>query len=120
MIFSKTLVIAINTHGGIDSVDTNDNFDCKTYPITKIPSNIESFIKIDSVPLGIVNIINEDELNMYNNLINKYFGKTNFCLDLMSYNEINDNLIKITNQLKLSCKNIHSKKLKKRKYSDYC
>ena len=68
----KTIILAVNVHGGSDSIDCINQIDKEefsTYPVTKIPSKIKNLIKIDAVPWGNDIIIDSNELNKFLKII---------------------------------------------------
>lgn len=68
MNFPSTIVLSINVHGGYDSIIDESTGERKL-PIIKIPDELDTFIKIDSVPIGYENYINEKETDDYMNII---------------------------------------------------
>lgn len=69
MMLPKTIVLAINIHGGSDSIDLLNSPNKKTYPVTKVPQQIKKFIKIDGVPWGNDIVICSNEVGQYIKII---------------------------------------------------
>jgi hypothetical protein len=79
MNFPSTIVLSINVHGGFDSIVDGITGE-KKLPIIKIPDELDTFIKIDSVPIGYENYVNEKEIENYINII-KYQLKSNYYIE---------------------------------------
>jgi hypothetical protein len=101
--FPKTIVLTINTHGGIDCIksDNNNNLELTyKYPIIKVPTNIKNLIIIDSVPFGVDNNINNSGIKKNIDLVTKIYYKEHSNINNLSLNQINVINEKIIEQIK--------------------
>jgi hypothetical protein len=105
----STILISINTHGGIDStIDTLSGE--RTLPIITIPYKLDTVIKIDSVPLGFSNYIQECETEKFINIIKNNL-KNNICIEKCC-DDI-ETLVNISNKIIFECKKMYKEKIKK-------
>jgi hypothetical protein len=130
--FPKTIVLTINTHGGIDCKKKNNTNDLEfnwIYPIIEVPVEIKNLIIIDSVPFGIsiniskieieknINIIAKNYYNQYKNIKELSMKQIDLIND-KNIEEIKKDTLKnklniFNNQKYLRCielKNIYNKK----------
>lgn len=62
------IVLSINTHGGYDStIDAQSGM--RIIPTIKIPKKINTLIKVDSVPIGYGNPVDEKDIKKFMNII---------------------------------------------------
>ena len=103
MNFPKTIILSINTHGGIDCLENKSSNKMELnyiYPVIKVPTNIKKLIIINSVPFGIdINITNLENEN-YINTIKKFYHEQNTNINELSLNQINIINEKIIEQIK--------------------
>jgi hypothetical protein len=96
MEFPKTIIITINTHGGIDCIKEKSNDNNYLYPIITVPDSIKKLTIIDSVPFGIDIYIDDDEIINYTNVItDNFYQKYNVIddIDPVQINKIIDNTV---------------------------
>lgn len=104
MVFPKTIILAINTHGGIfcdEKKLENNMIPNYEYPTFDVPNNIKKLVIVNSVPYGISIDISFQEIEDYNNSISNNFNQNNIDI-----NKINNKSIdKIIDQTIIDIKN---------------
>lgn len=105
----KTIIICINTHGGIDCFKDSNNEMNYNYPTTNIPNKIKKIIMIDSVPFGTDISLSENEIFEFNNIIYKYLGN-NKISKIETTNIINNVIKKLKEKIQeyINNKNINN------------